>query len=62
MRAPDSVVVATLPLFHVFGINAIMNVTIRARPADAGARFDPAKVLEVIERDHASVFGAVPTM
>jgi long-chain acyl-CoA synthetase len=60
---PDSVVVATLPLFHVFGMNSIMNVSIHARGMlTLVPRFEPGKVLEVIERDRATVFGGVPTM
>ena len=36
-RARTRSAVATLPLFHVFGMNSIMNVTLlRARAADAG--------------------------
>jgi long-chain acyl-CoA synthetase len=60
---PDSVAVATLPLFHVFGMNSLMNVTIQARGLmTLVPRFSPEKVLEVIERDKATVFGGVPTM
>jgi long-chain acyl-CoA synthetase len=60
---PDSVAVATLPLFHVFGMNSLMNVAIQARGLmTLVPRFSPEKVLEVIERDRATVFGGVPTM
>ncbi len=60
---PDSVTVATLPLFHVFGMNSIMNVTIFSHAVmTLVPRFDPEKVLEVIERDRATTFGGVPTM
>jgi long-chain acyl-CoA synthetase len=60
---PDSVAVATLPLFHVFGMNSLMNVTIQARGLmTLVPRFSPEKVLEAIERDRATVFGGVPTM
>src|SRR5438045_2832979 len=60
---PDSVALATLPLFHVFGMNSLMNVTIQARGLmTLVPRFSPEKVLEVIERDRATVFGGVPTM
>jgi long-chain acyl-CoA synthetase len=60
---PDTVTVATLPLFHVFGMSAIMNVTIRGHGLlTLVPRFEPGKVLEVIERDHATTFGGVPTM
>ena len=60
---PDSVTVATLPLFHVFGMNSIMNVSVAAQGLmTLVPRFEPGKVLEVIERDGATVFGGVPTM
>jgi long-chain acyl-CoA synthetase len=60
---PDSVAMATLPLFHVFGMNSIMNCTIHARGLmTLVPRFEPGKVLEVIERDHVTTFGGVPTM
>jgi len=61
--SPDDVTVATLPLFHVFGMNSIMNVTLAARGLlTLVPRFDAGKVLEVIERDRATTFGGVPTM
>lgn len=60
---PDLVAVATLPLFHVFGMNSIMNCTILAGGLmTLVPRFDPGVVLQVIQRDRASVFGGVPTM
>ena len=60
---PGSVAVATLPLFHVFGMNSIMNTTFFSRGLmTLVPRFDPTKVLEVIERDGATTFGGVPTM
>lgn len=60
---PGSVAVATLPLFHVFGMNSIMNTTFLARGLmTLVPRFDPTKVLEVIERDRATTFAGVPTM
>jgi long-chain acyl-CoA synthetase len=60
---PDSVAVATLPLFHVFGMNSVMNTTVLARGLiTLVPRFDPAKVLEVLERDRATTFAGVPTM
>ncbi len=60
---PDDVAVATLPLFHVFGMNSIMNCTVHARGLmTLVPRFEPGKVLEVIERDHVTTFGGVPTM
>jgi long-chain acyl-CoA synthetase len=60
---PDDVALATLPLFHVFGMNSIMNCTFHSRGLmTLVPRFDPEKVLEVIERDQVTTFGGVPTM
>jgi long-chain acyl-CoA synthetase len=60
---PHTVTVATLPLFHVFGMSAIMNVTVCGHGLlTMVPRFEPGKVLEVIERDGATTFGGVPTM
>lgn len=60
---PDSVAVATLPLFHVFGMNSIMNTGLLARGLmTLVPRFEPTKVLEVIQRDGATTFAGVPTM
>jgi long-chain acyl-CoA synthetase len=60
---PESVVIGTLPLFHVFGMNSIMNTTVRAKGLmTLIPRFEPGKALEVIERDRATTFGGVPTM
>jgi long-chain acyl-CoA synthetase len=44
-------------------MNSIMNVTVRARGLmTIVPRFEPGKVLELIERDRATTFGGVPTM
>jgi long-chain acyl-CoA synthetase len=60
---PDSVALATLPLFHVFGMNSVMNTAVRARGLlTLLPRFEPAKALEIIERDRVTTFAGVPTM
>ena len=60
---PESVAIAALPLFHVFGMNSIMNTTLIARGMmTLVPRFDAGKVLGIIERDRATTFGGVPTM
>ena len=60
---PDSVAVAVLPLFHVFGMNSLMNTAVVGRGLlTLITRFDPALVLEVIQRDRATTFAGVPTM
>src|SRR3954466_8254734 len=59
----DDIVLGALPLFHSFGQTCCMNAC-----AVAGAtltfipRFDPAKALEIIERDKVTMFSGVPTM
>ena len=60
---PGTVVLGALPLFHSFGQTCALNATI----AGGGTltlipRFDPVKALEIIERDHVTVFEGVPTM
>src|SRR3954447_12186034 len=60
---PDFVGLATLPLFHVFGMNSVMNTAVRARGLlTLLPRFEPAKALEIIERDGVTSFAGVPTM
>ena len=60
---PETVTLATLPLFHVFGMNSVMNVSIRARGLlTLLPRFEPGKALELIERDKVTTFAGVPTM
>jgi long-chain acyl-CoA synthetase len=59
----EDVALGALPLFHSFGqtcgMNACVNLgaTLTMLP-----RFDPAKALEVIQRDRVTVFQGVPTM
>jgi len=60
---PDFVGLATLPLFHVFGMNSVMNVALQARALlTLLPRFEPGKALEIIQRDHVTSFAGVPTM
>jgi long-chain acyl-CoA synthetase len=57
------VVLGALPLFHSFGQTCGMNATIsRGGCLSLIPRFDPAKALEIIERDKVKVFEGVPTM
>src|SRR3954454_15473577 len=60
---PNSVGLATLPLFHVFGMNSVMNMALHARGLlTLLPRFEPGKCLEIIERDKVTSFAGVPTM
>jgi long-chain acyl-CoA synthetase len=61
--SPGDVIFGGLPLFHSFGQTCGLNTAI-----SAGAtltllpRFDPAKALEIIQRDGVTILEAVPTM
>jgi long-chain acyl-CoA synthetase len=60
---PDDVVLAVLPFFHVFGLSSVINVFVRHGGClSIVPRFQPAAVLDVIERDRCTVIGGVPTM
>jgi long-chain acyl-CoA synthetase len=59
----EDVVLACLPLFHVFGMTCAMNAAIAAGASlSLMARFDPVKAIERIGRDRITVLQAVPTM
>ncbi|MDQ6776307.1 MAG: long-chain fatty acid--CoA ligase [Actinomycetota bacterium] len=59
----DDVVLGALPLFHSFGQTCGLNATISVGGClSMIPRFDPGKALEIIARDHVSVFQGVPTM
>jgi long-chain acyl-CoA synthetase len=61
--ADDDVVLAALPLFHVFGMTCAMNAAIASGAAlSLMARFDAVKAIERIRRDGVTVLEAVPTM
>jgi len=64
MRVSEQdVIFGALPLFHSFGQTCCLNNAV-----NAGAcltmlpRFEPAKALEIIERDKVTLFEGVPTM
>ena len=60
---PDDVMMGCLPLFHVFGLTCGLNATIAAGGTlTLLPRFDPAKALEIIQRDKVTIFEGVPTM
>lgn len=63
MATPDDIVMACLPLFHVFGMTAAMNIAVAyGSLLTMLPRFEPMKALEIIERDKPTVFEGVPTM
>src|SRR4051794_946081 len=59
----NDVVLGALPLFHSFGQTCCMNTgAVAGGTLTFIPRFDPAKALEIIERDKVTVFMGVPTM
>jgi long-chain acyl-CoA synthetase len=59
----QTMMLGALPLFHSFGQTCSMNATISAGGTlTLIPRFDPAKALEIIQRDRVNVFEGVPTM
>ncbi len=60
---PDEVRMAVLPLFHSFGQSCVMNTVLAmGSTLTCMPRFDPAKAMEIIQRDKVTHFAAVPTM
>jgi long-chain acyl-CoA synthetase len=59
----DDVTLAVLPFFHVFGLSSVINVAVRYGGClSIVPRFQPADVLDILERDRCTVIGGVPTM
>jgi long-chain acyl-CoA synthetase len=59
----NDILLGALPLFHTFGQTCSMNVSIALGSClSMIPRFDPAKALEIVQRDRITVFQGVPTM
>ncbi|MGQ0631403.1 MAG: class I adenylate-forming enzyme family protein [Sporichthyaceae bacterium] len=51
------------PLFHIGGLQStLLNLLSGATVVFLSGRFDPVEVLDLIEREHVTVWGGVPTM
>jgi long-chain acyl-CoA synthetase len=60
---PDDVILAVLPLFHVFGLSSVLNVVVRYGGTMALVpRFEIGAVLDAMEKHRCTVFSGVPTM
>jgi long-chain acyl-CoA synthetase len=61
--SPNDVCLGALPFFHIYGQSSVMNTMLeRAGAVTLIPRFEPGKVLEVIERDRVTIITGVPTM
>ena len=61
--APASRALLSLPLFHVGGLQQIITPMVTGGTlVFTDGRFDPEKVVEIIENEGVSVWSAVPTM
>jgi long-chain acyl-CoA synthetase len=60
---PAMVVIGVLPLYHVYGITSVLNVSMYlGLTIELFAQFEPGKVIEVIEAEEQTIFFGVPTM
>lgn len=60
---PDDVTLAVLPLFHVYGLNAVLGMVARlAATAVLVPRFDPATTLAAIRRHRVTNVAGAPPM
>jgi len=60
---PDDVTLCVVPLFHVLGLNSILNLALYAGATVVLIeRFDPASMLEMVADEQASILVGPPTM
>jgi long-chain acyl-CoA synthetase len=60
---PKTVVIGVLPLYHVYGITSVLNVSMYlGLTIDLFSRFEPEEVIKVIEGKERTILFAVPTM
>ena len=60
---PEVVVIGVLPLYHIYGITSVINVSIYlGLTIELFSQFDPEKVIKLTQEEKASILFAVPTM
>lgn len=63
MVAPDDVVYGVLPMFHVYGLNAVLGQVLRQRATLVVAEsFDPVASLEQVRRHRVTVLPVAPAV
>jgi long-chain acyl-CoA synthetase len=61
--SPECVVIGVLPLYHIYGITSVLNVSMyQGLTIELFTHFDPDQVIAVAEREKQTVLFAVPTM
>ncbi|UCG08044.1 MAG: AMP-binding protein, partial [Desulfobacterales bacterium] len=59
----EAVVIGVLPLYHVYGITSVLNVSFYlGLKIELFRQFDPRKVIGVVEKEQQTILFAVPTM
>jgi long-chain acyl-CoA synthetase len=59
----DDVVFGLLPLFHIFGLNVMLDLSLRCGSRVLLIeRFDPSSAIEAVERHQVTMIGGPPTM
>jgi long-chain acyl-CoA synthetase len=62
-RNPDDVSLGVLPLFHIFGLNVVLGLTLAVGSSVVLIeRFDPGSALDAIARHGVTVIAGAPTM
>ena len=60
---PEVVVIGVLPLYHIYGITSVINVSMYlGLTIELFSQFDPEKVIKLAQEEKASILFAVPTM
>jgi len=60
---PQAVVIGVLPLYHIYGITSVLNVSMYlGLTIELFTQFDPEKVIAVAEQEEQAILFAVPTM
>jgi long-chain acyl-CoA synthetase len=62
-EAESDVVLGALPLFHIFGLNAVLGVALREGASSVLVeRFDPAATLDLVSREGVTILPGAPPM